>query len=100
MFTKISKSDVLQSIGFAETAATEECERLTGVISAQLQELLTSGVMVPTEVQGDMSRALIAAREQLEKIKLLRRMAEFERDDSVLLDAASFAILEPNLPGR
>lgn len=101
MHITISKSDVLQSIGFALTSAKEEYERIKGNIGAALHAALTEGKVITAEAQADATRALTAAREQMERIDALRRMAEFAKDEhGVVLDAESFALLEPNLPAR
>ena len=100
MFVTIKKSDVLQSIGFAETAATEEYTRIVTGVGDTLKAVLEAEDIVPIEAQEEFSRALKFARDNLEKIKTLRRMAEFSVADEIVLDSASFLLLEPNLPAR
>lgn len=100
MLIKIKKADVLQSIGFALTSAEEEHTRIGNSVSTALRGMIEDGQVVSTETQAQMSRALTTAREHVDSIKLLRRMAEFEVSDEVLLDAESFALIEPNLPAR
>lgn len=101
MFVKISKGDVLQSIGFALTAAEEEYNRVVAGVGESLRAVLEEGQMVPAEVQSDMSRALTERRETVERIKTLKHMAEFATDaEGVLLDVDSFKLLEANLPAR
>lgn len=100
MFVTLKKADVLQSIGFAETAATEEYARIVTGIGDTLKAVLEAGETAPVEVQEEFSRALKTARDHVEKIKTLKRMAEFSIADDVVLDANSFALLEPNLPAR
>ena len=96
MFVKISKADVLQSLGFAVTAAEEEHARLREVIANTLKADVDDGI----ELKCDMLSALIEARDHVERIKSIQRMAEFEVGDSVLLDRKTFLLLEPNLPAR
>jgi hypothetical protein len=101
MFVKISKADVLQSIGFALTAAEEEYNRVVAGVGESLRSVLEEGQVVPADVQADMSRALTERRDQVERIKTLKHMAEFAREDEgVLLDTESFKLLEANLPAR
>jgi hypothetical protein len=101
MFVKISKADVLQSIGFALTAAEEEYSRVATGVSDGLKAMLEEGQIIPAEAQADMSRALTDRRDHVERIKTLQHMAEFARDDEgVLLDTESFKLLEANLPAR
>lgn len=100
MFVSLKKADVLQSVGFAETAATEEYERIVTGIGETLKAVLEAGEVAPVEVQEDFSRALKNAREHVEKVKTLKRMAEFSTAEDIVLDRESFALLEPNLPAR
>lgn len=100
MLVKIKKADVLQSVGFALTAATEEYERIIVGVNTALKSVLEEGQIVPAEAQAEMGRALTKARQHVDDVKLLQRMAEFETGDEVLLDVESFILLEPNLPAR
>jgi hypothetical protein len=101
MFVKISKSDVLQSIGFALTAAEEEYNRVATGVSDGLKAMLEDGETITLEAQEDATRALTARRKLVDDIKTLKHMAEFARDDDgVLLDLASYRLLEANLPAR
>lgn len=100
MFVTLKKADVLQSIGFAETAATEEYERIVTGIGDTLKKVLEAGETAPIEVQEDFSRALRTARENVERIKTLKRMAEFSTGEDIVLDRDAFTLLEPNLPAR
>lgn len=100
MLISISKTDVLQSLGFAITAAEEDYERVKQHITDTLNSALQMGQVTPADLQADMSSALIDAGKHVDALKLLKRMAEFEDGSVVMLDAASFQLLEPNLPAR
>jgi len=100
MFIYISKSDVLQSIGFALTSANEELDRVkTAVTSGILMSLIEKHTASP-EAQENASRALTDAQEHVAKLDTLRRMAEYANESEILLDAESFALIECNLPAR
>ena len=101
MFVKISKADAEQSIGFALTSAEEEYERIKSGVGEHIQQVLTdNGRTLSDEDQQAMARALTAARKNVENIQTLKAMIDFTREDGVLLDVDSFALLRPNLPAR
>jgi hypothetical protein len=101
MFVKISKADVLQSIGFALTSAEEEYNRVASGVGDGLKAMLEDGQVITIEAQEDATRALTARRKHMEDIKTLKAMADFAReDDGVLLDMDSYRLLEANLPAR
>jgi len=96
VFVTIKKADVLQSLGFAITAAEEEYTRLREAITNALKAEVDESI----DLKCDMSSALIEARDHVARVKSILRMAEFEIGDGVLLDRETFLLLEPNLPAR
>lgn len=101
MHIHVSKADVLQSIGFALTAAKEELDRVKSNINNGILAMLTDGVKVTDDMQEPLIRALTVAHEQVNKLDALRRMAEFANEErGVMLDRESFELLECNLPAR
>jgi hypothetical protein len=100
MFVSIKKADVLQSIGFALTAAKEEHERVTSHLGLMLNRLMREGSLISEENQREFSERMRETRDAVERVDILRRMVEFSTDEEVLLDATSFALLEANLPAR
>lgn len=101
MFITISKSDVLQSIGFAVTAATEEFDRVKSNIADVVQKSLLNGHMISDETQKAMADHLKSVREQFDELKQMERMVQFVKDgEPVFLDVVSFKLIEPNLPAR
>lgn len=101
MLVKISKADAEQSIGFALTNAQEEYDRVKSGVGEALQHALAHGGVTTAEEQQDMARALTRAREAVQDVLLLQKMADFASEEhGVLLDAESFSLLQPNLPAR
>jgi hypothetical protein len=100
MFISIKKADVLQSIGFALTAAKEEHERVTSHLGLMLNRMIREGEIITEDNQREISARIKKEREAVERVDILRRMVEFSTDEEVLLDATSFALLEANLPAR
>jgi hypothetical protein len=100
MFISIKKADVLQSIGFALTAATEEHERVTSHLGLTLNHMLREGEIITEEMQREVAARTKETRNAVERVDILRRMVEFSTDEDVLLDVESFKIIEANLPAR
>jgi Na+/phosphate symporter len=100
MFVSIKKADVLQSIGFALTAAKEEHERVTSHLGLMLNRMIRDGEIISEDNQREIAERIKKERDAVERVDVLRRMVEFSTDEDVLLDAASFALIETNLPAR
>lgn len=102
MFVPLSKTDVLQSIGFALTSAQEEFTRVKeGILEGFTRELLSGVRLIPEDEQKEAQRIFKEAESKVTKLELLKRMAEFGKDDEpCVLSPEDFELLECNLPAR
>lgn len=101
MHLKISQSDLLQSVGFAITAAEEDVAGIATRVHTALLSAVHAGETVSAEAQADLAERVQETKTRLEDLKAIKRMAEWAGEAAELyLDTKSFVLLELNLPAR
>lgn len=97
----ISKSDLLQSIGFAVTAAGEDYERTSEHMKLGIAQAVFEGGVITPEAQKTAAKRMRKLRAAVEHLKLMERMANFAKDDEpIQIDSREFELIERNLPAR
>jgi hypothetical protein len=97
---KIATSVVLQSVGFAITSAEEEYATNRHNITHALVAAVGAGEVIDEEDQKTAAEAIKRTEHKIIALKRIKFMAEYTAEESVTLDADSFALLEANLPQR
>lgn len=101
MLVPLSKTDVLQSIGFALTSANEELARVKDGLHEGIMRAVMDGRVIGKHEQGVAHKHYKDAVDKVNKLELMKRMAEFGKDDEpCLLSTDEFELIECNLPAR